>query len=84
MLFVIEPLFLDRSLARRAAGTPQTTYRRIEWLHRGLRCPASGDNRRCYCGQRGRQPFRLVVHIQRAIIRFNFAADIFDDLHRIF
>ena len=36
MLFVIEPLFLDRSLARRAAGTPQTTYRRIEWLHRGL------------------------------------------------
>jgi hypothetical protein len=28
--------------------------------------------------------FRLVVNIQRAVVRFNFAADIFDDLHRIF
>ncbi|HEX5326763.1 MAG TPA: hypothetical protein VFW75_08850 [Acetobacteraceae bacterium] len=36
MLFVIEPLFLGRFLARRAAEAPEATYRRIEWLHRGL------------------------------------------------
>jgi uncharacterized membrane protein len=33
MLFVIEPLFLERVLARRAAAAPEATYRRIEWLH---------------------------------------------------
>jgi uncharacterized membrane protein len=36
MLFVAEPLFLERILARRAAVAPEATYRRIEWLHRGL------------------------------------------------
>jgi uncharacterized membrane protein len=36
MLFVIEPLFLERLLARQAAAAPESTYRRIEWLHRGL------------------------------------------------
>lgn len=36
MLFVIEPLFLERLLARRAAIAPEATYRRVEWLHRAL------------------------------------------------
>lgn len=36
MLFIIEPLFLERLLSRRAAVAPEATYRRIEWLHRGL------------------------------------------------
>jgi uncharacterized membrane protein len=36
MLFVAEPLFLERILARRAASTPESTYRRVEWLHRIL------------------------------------------------
>ena len=36
MLFVIEPLFLERLLARRAAVAPEATFRRVEWLHRGL------------------------------------------------
>jgi uncharacterized membrane protein len=36
MLFVIEPLFLEQLLARRAAAAPEATWRRIEWLHRCL------------------------------------------------
>lgn len=36
MLFVIEPLFLDRLLSRRAASSPEATYRLVEWLHRLL------------------------------------------------
>ena len=36
MLFVIEPLFLERLLSSRAAVAPEATFRRIEWLHRGL------------------------------------------------
>ena len=36
MLFVIEPLFLERLLARRAARSPEATYRLVEWLHRVL------------------------------------------------
>jgi uncharacterized membrane protein len=36
MLFVIEPLFLERVLARRAVTAPEATYRLIEWLHRLL------------------------------------------------
>jgi uncharacterized membrane protein len=36
MLFVIEPLFLERWLVRRFAAAPEETYRRIEWLHRCL------------------------------------------------
>jgi uncharacterized membrane protein len=36
MLFVIEPLFLERLLARRAASAPEATYRLVEWLHRLL------------------------------------------------
>jgi uncharacterized membrane protein len=36
MLFVLEPLFLERLLARRAALAPEATYRLVEWLHRGL------------------------------------------------
>jgi len=36
MLFVIEPLFLERLLARRAAAAPEATYRLVEWLHRCL------------------------------------------------
>ncbi len=36
MLFVIEPLFLERLLTRRAATAPEATYRRVEWLHRCL------------------------------------------------
>lgn len=36
MLFVIEPLFLERFLGRRAAIAPEQTYRMIEWLHRAL------------------------------------------------
>ena len=33
MLFVAEPLFLDRWLARRAAAAPEATYRLVSWLH---------------------------------------------------
>jgi len=33
MLFVIEPLFLERWLDRRAASAPEATYRAVEWLH---------------------------------------------------
>jgi hypothetical protein len=36
MLFVIEPLFLERLLARRTASAPEATYRLIEQLHRAL------------------------------------------------
>lgn len=36
MLFVAEPLFLDRLLARRAASAPERTWRAVEWLHRVL------------------------------------------------
>ena len=36
MLFVIEPLFLEKLLARRAATAPEATYRMVEWLHRVL------------------------------------------------
>jgi uncharacterized membrane protein len=36
MLFVLEPLFLQRLLARRAAAEPDATYRLVEWLHRCL------------------------------------------------
>ena len=38
MLFVLEPLFLERFLARRAAIAPEATYRLVEWLHRALLC----------------------------------------------
>ena len=36
MLFVAEPLFLDRWLHRRAARAPEATYRAVQWLHVGL------------------------------------------------
>jgi uncharacterized membrane protein len=36
MLFVPEPLFLERFLSRRAAIAPDATYRIVEWLHRAL------------------------------------------------
>jgi uncharacterized membrane protein len=36
MLFVFEPLFLDRFLHRRAALVPEATFRLVEWLHRVL------------------------------------------------
>ena len=36
MLFVVEPLFLERFLVRHDAAAPEATYRRVEWLHRGL------------------------------------------------
>ena len=36
MLFVAEPLFLDRWLLARAEVEPERTYRRVEWLHRIL------------------------------------------------
>ena len=36
MLFILEPLFLERLLSRRAASTPEPTYRLLERLHRGL------------------------------------------------
>jgi uncharacterized membrane protein len=36
MLFVIEPWFLERLLARRSAVAPEATYRLVEWLHRVL------------------------------------------------
>lgn len=36
MLFVAEPLFLERLLLRRAAKAPEATYRLVEWLHRIL------------------------------------------------
>jgi uncharacterized membrane protein len=36
MLFVIEPVFLEAHLARRARADPEATYRLIEWMHRLL------------------------------------------------
>ncbi len=36
MLFVVEPLFLETALTRRAASAPELTYRLVEWLHRLL------------------------------------------------
>lgn len=36
LLFVAEPLFLDRLLARRAAAAPDSAYRTLERLHRVL------------------------------------------------
>jgi hypothetical protein len=36
MLLVIEPLFLDRLLAHRAAAAPEATFRTVEWPHRAL------------------------------------------------
>jgi hypothetical protein len=36
MLFVAEPLFLDRWLFARAEVEPERTYRLVEWLHRIL------------------------------------------------
>lgn len=36
MLFVLEPLILERLLRRRAALAPEATYRLLEWLHRAL------------------------------------------------
>ena len=36
MLFVLEPWFLERTLARRAASAPEATYHVLEWLHRAL------------------------------------------------
>jgi uncharacterized membrane protein len=38
MLFVLEPSFLERFLARRAAVAPEATYCLVEWLHRILLC----------------------------------------------
>ena len=34
MLFVIEPLFLEAELRKRAALDPERTFRLVEWLHR--------------------------------------------------
>ncbi len=36
MLFVIEPLFLERRLKRLAATRPEAAWRALEWLHRAL------------------------------------------------
>jgi uncharacterized membrane protein len=36
MLFVAEPLILDRWLLARAEAEPEATYRLVEWLHRIL------------------------------------------------
>ena len=36
MQFVIEPLFPERLLARRAASAPEAIYRLVERLHRAL------------------------------------------------
>lgn len=36
MLFVIEPLFLERLLTRQASSEPEATFRAVEWLHRVL------------------------------------------------
>ncbi len=36
MLFLIEPLFLERLLARRSAVAPESTFALVEWLHRIL------------------------------------------------
>ncbi len=36
MLFILEPLFLERLLSRRAVIAPEATYRLVELLHRGL------------------------------------------------
>ncbi|MDR3530060.1 MAG: hypothetical protein P4L90_05835 [Rhodopila sp.] len=35
-LFVLEPLFLERLLSRRAAVAPDAIYPLVEWLHRAL------------------------------------------------
>lgn len=72
MLFVIEPLFLERLLAHRAEAAPEATYRRIEWLHRCLlvlslvtmraRLPAAWASTYSTCSQR-----RLVVGANLAV-----------------
>jgi uncharacterized membrane protein len=53
LLFVAEPLFLKRMLARHAESQPETTYRRVEWLHRVLLalslCTVAG----AVCGSQG-------------------------------
>jgi uncharacterized membrane protein len=36
MLFVIEPFIMHRRLVARSELRPETTYKRIEWLHRIL------------------------------------------------
>jgi uncharacterized membrane protein len=36
MLFVIEPFIMHRRLLARSEQRPETTYKRIEWLHRIL------------------------------------------------
>lgn len=36
MLFIAEPLFLERLLERRATASPEATFRLVEWLHRFL------------------------------------------------
>jgi uncharacterized membrane protein len=36
MLFVIEPLFFELLLERRAAAAPEHTFQAVEWLHRVL------------------------------------------------
>jgi len=36
MVFVMEPMVLDRLLARRTTAAPEATYRAVEWLHRAL------------------------------------------------
>lgn len=36
MLFLAEPLFLDRRLHERAMAEPEPTFRLVEWLHRVL------------------------------------------------
>jgi len=36
MLFIAEPLFLHRWLTARARLAPGSTFRLVEWLHRGL------------------------------------------------
>lgn len=36
MLFVLEPLVLERRLERWAAARPEAAYRALEWLHRVL------------------------------------------------
>jgi uncharacterized membrane protein len=36
MLFIIEPLFLERLLACRSTTAPEQTFRLVEWLHRVL------------------------------------------------
>ncbi len=53
MLFVAEPLFLERMLARRAAAQPELTYRRVEWLHRVLLALSLLTVAGAVCGSQG-------------------------------